>query len=73
MHEQQIHARNAGHHTSNMTMESTEKMLKKSGQNQWTKNIQLTFWIQLWLIIIGLIKGDGPRPVLRSFRSSALF
>eukprot|EP00613_Pedinella_sp_CCMP2098_P075481 CAMPEP_0171952992 /NCGR_PEP_ID=MMETSP0993-20121228/93739_1 /TAXON_ID=483369 /ORGANISM="non described non described, Strain CCMP2098" /LENGTH=278 /DNA_ID=CAMNT_0012598571 /DNA_START=128 /DNA_END=961 /DNA_ORIENTATION=- len=30
-----------------------EKMLKKEGQNQWVKNVQLTFWIGTWLLVFG--------------------
>jgi len=31
-----------------------EKVLKTKGQNQWVRNIQLTFWIWFWLIIISI-------------------
>jgi len=31
-----------------------EKVLKTKGQNQWSSNIQLTFWIWFWLVIISL-------------------
>lgn len=30
-----------------------EKILKTKGQNQWAKNMQLTFWISFWLLIVG--------------------
>jgi len=31
-----------------------EKVLKTKGRNQWTSNMQLTFWIWFWLIVITL-------------------
>jgi len=50
-----------------------EKVLKTEGQNQWTKNVQLTFWISLWLVVIGAAE-TGPRALLgvaSSFLSGA--
>jgi len=31
-----------------------EKVLKTEGQNMWSRNIQLSFWIWFWLIVISL-------------------
>jgi len=31
-----------------------EKVLKTDGENQWAKNIQLTFWIWVWLLVISV-------------------
>jgi len=37
-----------------------EKVLKTEGQNQWSKNIQLTFWIGFWLLVISVPSLFGP-------------
>lgn len=30
-----------------------EKVLKKKGENQWVRNVQLTFWISVFLFMFG--------------------
>ena len=31
-----------------------EKVLKKEGENQWVRNVQLTFWISVFLLLFGV-------------------